>query len=78
MQSCSIFFVLLAADTPPIHLGREAEDECGDTLLTCEACDPFEEQSLTRRENTTFRFTIGPAASQRGYTAITGESITHK
>lgn len=59
--------------TPPLHLGREAQDVCGERTLTCESCPPFQGQRMVHPDCTTFRFTIGPSGAERGYMAITGE-----
>ena len=56
----------------PIHLGRDAVDQCSDVQLSCQQCEAFQTNTFTAREDATFVAVIGPAGNPRGYTAITG------
>ncbi len=63
--------IFLLATTLPLRLGRTPMDECSAEIM-CTSCPPFVGQRMELPTSTTLRVTIGPSASERGYTAITG------
>lgn len=65
------------ADDPPLHLGRESEQDCAGGLR-CPNCPPFQETVMDATgRNETFVANVGPTGNQRGYMAIASECTMH-
>ena len=67
--------VKTAADSPPIHLGREPLDRCASRPVRCASCPPFVGARMDIMESSTLRVYIGPSAGERGYAGITGMCV---
>ena len=67
----SLFCCVNLANTLPIHLGRQPEDECTSSI-SCSSCPVFEDILVSFPDDATLRVNIGPSGQDTGYTGITG------